>query len=108
MRWLLEWFGHRRSIDAKLDAMDAKLDAISERLHNMPSQAEFNTLIDAFNAETNAIAAELTALRDVIAAGPQISQENFDKLTAISARLTVLASDPANPVPSANGIATSP
>lgn len=51
------------------------------------------------NEETNQISARIDALIAKQDAGEQLTPEDFDGMRAFSARLKVLASDPANPVP---------
>lgn len=56
-------------------------------------------LVTAIDNETNAVAAEVAALRAQLAAAPTVTQETLDKLSSISTRLQGIAADPANPVP---------
>lgn len=66
---------------------------------------DVNALLTKIDDETNAVAAEVTALKDQIANSGGISAADADtvvaKLGAISDRLTGIGADPANPVPEA-------
>lgn len=56
-------------------------------------------LVTAIDNETNAVAAEVAALRAQLAAAPTVTQATLDKLASISGRLQGIAADPNNPVP---------
>lgn len=56
-------------------------------------------LVIAIDNETNAVAAEVSALRAQLAAAPTVTQATLDKLSSISTRLQGIAADPNNPVP---------
>lgn len=76
-----------------------RLKNIEERLTTMAN--DIDTILDAIDTETTAIAAELKKLTDEIAAANANALTSAQKARADSliARLTVLGSDPANPVP---------
>lgn len=66
---------------------------------------DVNTLLTKIDDETNAVAAEVTALKDQIANSGGLSAADADgvvaRLGAISDRLTGIGADPSNPVPEA-------
>ncbi len=89
-----------------LETMDRKLDQLlTQGRHVMTKIDDVNALLTKIDDETNAVAAEVTALKDQIANSGGISAADADsvvaKLGAISDRLTGIAADPSNPVPAA-------
>lgn len=70
--------------------------------------SQLDDLIAAIDNETNAVAAEVAALRAQLAAAPTVTQATLDKLSSISTRLQGIAADPANPVPAPPAAAAAP
>jgi hypothetical protein len=85
----------------RLARLEDKLDALVKYLHErIPNiMGQLDDLITAIDNETNAVAAEVDALKAQLAAAPTVTQAELDKLTSISTRLQAIAADPANPVP---------
>lgn len=99
--------------DVALQRIEAHLIKLHEEIrHAMTAtKTQFDTLIAAFNTETNQLSTRLEALKtllaDALANGNRTmtvaeTTAVFDELTAISGRLQVLAADPAQPVPPAD------
>lgn len=63
------------------------------------SSANVTEAIIALNAATNDVAAKVLALRNALAAGEPVTQNQLAQLDSIAARLEGLAADPQNPVP---------
>lgn len=59
--------------------------------------AKLDDITKQINDETDAIAARIDALN--LKVGDTVTQAQFDALQAVSVRLGVLGSDPANPIP---------
>jgi ABC-type transporter Mla subunit MlaD len=87
-------FKRGRRIEQKLDALTRLVQTFYK--HTM---SQLDDLITAIDNETNAVAAEVAALRAQLAAAPTVTQATLDKLSSISTRLQGIAADPANPVP---------
>lgn len=72
-----------------------------ERLHTMPDdvKAEIAVLVGKFNDATNAIAAEIEALKGQIANGSITNADVDSAFQPIIDKLNALGASPANPVP---------
>lgn len=96
--------GSTQRLEASVKLLHEKVDRIMAKI------TDVNTLLDELNTATNDVAADVTAeraelkaLREQIAAGTPVSQEQLDavasRLGSTVARLQALAADPDNPVP---------
>lgn len=68
----------------------------------MPTKQDFDTLLTAVNDATNAIAARIQKLLDIIAAGGMTDAEEAQVKAGLEAAITqlqALGQDPQNPVP---------
>lgn len=95
----------------RLDLILARLGTLlSQEQRLMSTVQDVQQLVTDLKDETDKVAARLDAqaaaiqaLKDQIAAGTPVSQEQLDRLVdglaPISARLKALGSDPANPIP---------
>lgn len=103
-----------------LGVINLKLDAILERLAALERQnrklmtdvASVKKLVKDIDEETNAVAAKveaqaaaLQALKDQVAAGNPVTQDDLDaigtELGTVSDRLRAIGADPTNPIPPA-------
>jgi chromosome segregation ATPase len=97
---------HRQRLEAELAELKASVNLLLER--SLITMSQLDDLITAIDNETNAVAAEVAALRAQLAAAPTVTQSTLDKLTSISTRLQGIAADPANPVPAPTPAPSSP
>lgn len=86
-----------RKLDQILDAIETLSKQMGAKLMAVSAQiAEFSRRVDA---ATNEIAKDLQDLRDKIAAGTPLTQEDADELNRLATRLEEMGKDPENPVP---------
>lgn len=78
------------------------------RTHVRHDMGHLKDVIAQINGETNTLAATVAALRDRLGSGEIATADDLSTLDAISARLTALAADPANPVPSEGAVPETP
>lgn len=90
------------------DRVTAMLDQILHAVANLATHtkeslmtvtAQIQEFSDRVNAATNEIAADLQALRDKVAAGTPLTEEDTALLNAAASRLEAMGADPENPVP---------
>lgn len=95
----------------------AKQVELEKEIKALPQKADFDSLVREIDAETNAIGQRLDGLTQQLIAAQKAgdgsisaadSQAILDALTAESARLKVLGSNPADPIPNGPGATTGP